>query len=620
MAIVEMNKRQLSLLLALVLFISSFSNTFHSAYATAVNTDFALPAGKTQTFYMNSIEKTIAIYTGTGQNANNATANFFVIDGQHQTANPTVISATIKPHKGGCDPLSNPCNSNGGSANCNITGSTCQADTSSSHYFKLSGLWCGLADCYVQVVSISGGYSSQLVRVTAGLASPAVSGYLNISSSAVLAPALWGVDIGTSGIGGVTIFRADDPNSSGIYTMYKIGGTSLMGTVLSWSTSQGLTAGSISGCWFCHDDTTLHRVAIASGQSNGANRDFSVWNADNGALICSTIVSAHGSSTNVGGLVTYSGDYGTSNTSGDWIFSSDTFIYKLNFSTCGITTQTAYATLGLSNYVKGFGIEKVYATTAYTGKERMHEPVVYVYHGSTQSSASVTKMNYTSFNTPLNFDSVTGNTISGYVNAQLLNSITADPYAHTLILTSGTSTKARLVYLDNFIEQEGSSGGTGGEVCFTVEGTGQHICYPTDSNGNPIVGSALEVVTNQNPPALAVGKLLCQTGIQTDCTNGHPTDTDPSTNGAGYILFFGVLAVAMAVVGVALYGRVKVEYNLMLQVAILLISAGFAQTIGWISPVIFYTLIFLIIAFASVGITKFAIGKAGRGGGGGESG
>lgn len=171
-------------------------------------------------------------------------------------------------------------------------------------------------------------------------------------------------------------------------------------------------------------------------------------------------------------------------------------------------------------------------------------------------------------------------------------------------LSSGGSNDNIFYRLDGILntENEDENTVTTGDFCIDTNGDGDgDVCY-TDTNGDGIVdaGGVLEVVTNQNPPAQAVGGILCQLAIIEDCTNGRPTNTDTATNGTGLILFFALLAVLMAVIGSALYGKIKIEYNLIVQVVILMVATGLAVAFGWIEEMWFYIMIFIIIGFASL--------------------
>lgn len=174
---------------------------------------------------------------------------------------------------------------------------------------------------------------------------------------------------------------------------------------------------------------------------------------------------------------------------------------------------------------------------------------------------------------------------------------------------TGTDAVLRIILVDVEAQQDTA-------VCIDINGDGDtDVCYD-DSNGDgiPDSGGALETVTNQNPPHRAVGRLLCQTGVIVDCAGGEPNDDDVQTNGTGLVLFFALLAVMMAVIGSALYGRIKIEYNIMLQIPVLIIATGLAVAFGWIETMWLYIMIFIIIGFASLAGTKFIMGHTrGRG-------
>lgn len=151
------------------------------------------------------------------------------------------------------------------------------------------------------------------------------------------------------------------------------------------------------------------------------------------------------------------------------------------------------------------------------------------------------------------------------------------------------------------------------EVCIDINGDGNvDVCYD-DSNGDGVAdsGGALETITNQNPPALAVGRFLCQTGVILECNNGEPSNSDIKANGSGLILFFILLVVLMAIVGSALYGRVKIEFNLMLQIPVIMIAVGLSVAFQWIEALWFYVMIFIIIGFAGLAGTSFLLKRKG---------
>lgn len=157
-------------------------------------------------------------------------------------------------------------------------------------------------------------------------------------------------------------------------------------------------------------------------------------------------------------------------------------------------------------------------------------------------------------------------------------------------------------------------------ACIDLNGDGTtDVCY-TDTNGDGIADSgnlgAIGVVTNQNPIPTALGRLGCQIGFIAQCSNGEPTNTDIQDNGIGIIMFLIIWVVIMAVVGSALYGRIKVEYHLMVHVAILMIAVGISTSLEYIDIMWFYIMIFIVIGFSSVVGARFVMSH--RGGSGGD--
>lgn len=555
------------------------------AFADVQNADFTLQTSNNKTVFMSSTGYFVTVSTNSGVTS----SKLSYVPAYVQTATPTVTTITIHPQSGNCSAPDNPCSATNGSANCYSGGC---ANESTNPIGGIKAVWCGLTDCFVLWQSGTSGYSSQLIRVTLVGANTGITGYMNITSSFTLASTMWGFDTNTGGIGGITVYFG---YSSGGNKLVRAGGTSLMGITNTISTSMDAIS-SISGCFQCGGNLTAKHVFVAGTTNVLGNRNYGIWNIDGDNLACSVTATTLGSGTArmaVNSYVDYSG-----NTDNSFILAGDSRIWKVS-QNCARTNSVDYSQFGGLSYVKGLQADDT-------------EHIYYVYHGSGQTTASITKMNLTSFQTTVAFDSINGATISGYTSGQLERSLALDRDANSLIMV-GNTTRARILYLNNFNGTSPTGAVSQGEVCFVVQGTGQQICYPTDSDGNPIVGSAVETVTNQNPPTLAVGKFMCQLGVIEDCTDGAPTESDASVNGVGYILFIALLAIIMAIIGSALYGKIKIEYNLIIQMVILLTSSGLALALHWIPSLVFYGIIFIIIGFASLAGTKFFLGQTRRG-------
>lgn len=611
--------RQVPIALALFSIILLLGYDYHKVYAEVTAIDFVYQFANNEIFYMETFQYYVAL-----QRQTSGSTTLTLLHGATETpqldASQSNNQIVLRPQQFGCtDALgSNPCSASSGSANCNPTtfGPNCGDKLGVTGVW--GGLWCGLTDCFVLWKQSTGGYSSQLLRVNMG--SEQISGYMNITGTWLVDPYLWGYDESTGGIGGITLFFTKSTDTTSIADIHFVGGTSLMGIVATSGTNicaqSGCAGGGadnritdISGCRHCGGSPTTTRIFVSSTQSAAQtfNRLITIFN-DSAGQHCGATQSSLATAQSVlgTGKVEYLG-----NDHNSFVMGTSTEVLEIALN-CAVTTEYTYASQGLVNYVKGVAVD-------------IDDNVYYLHHGSTATKASVTKMNSTSFNTSVNFDPTVGKTITGWVDGSftgsqiatasdddegLNNDFSTDDW-NTLLLLDNTA-KARIIYPDGFVPPEPP---IGGEICFVIQGTGQTVCYPTDEDGNPIVGSVVEIVAVQNPLVVVVGQYMCQLGVQTDCTDGLPTNNNPETNGVGYILWLATFSIFGAITGSALFGKVKLVENIMFIMVILFITTALSVILNWIPERDLFILIFIVIGFASLASTRFVLGHRSRGGG-----
>src|SRR2546426_322775 len=120
------NKKQISVVtfaifsISLLLFVNLITNPQNMAYATS-EAIFSVDKGKVNIFYQNSTDNYFGVSTITGYSTATMSLNFYKITDSAGTVVKT--SYTIKPQYGGCEPINNPCNVNGGSGESGIVDS-----------------------------------------------------------------------------------------------------------------------------------------------------------------------------------------------------------------------------------------------------------------------------------------------------------------------------------------------------------------------------------------------------------------------------------------------------------------------------------------------------------------
>src|SRR2546426_1010984 len=335
---------------------------------SATVVDFTMPTANNQSWFMNSTSYYVTVDKTLLQTTAKMT---YSIVTSVTTTQPTVNTITLAPRLGGCDPVNNPCSSSTGSANC--PNNSCAVYSGNNWKGSLGGLWCGITECFTNWISGNASQPSQLLRVnmvTAG-GTIGVDGYMNITAGQTVRPLIWGVDLATGGIGGITLFRIV---TSGITdTIYKTGGTSLMNNVANTvNSADGRVPISISGCWFCGGVIATKRV-IVSVQCTSAN-DICIRSFDETLTgKCTGVVTPWSAVANAGSI-RYSG-----NTKNGWIYANDATVYNITLDGCAVvptgSNAVTYASFGLQNYIRGFDIDDA-------------KHLYYIYHGSGQSAMS----------------------------------------------------------------------------------------------------------------------------------------------------------------------------------------------------------------------------------------
>lgn len=590
-----------------------------SAYAqTATNFDFTLNGTRNQCDIMKGIldvdgsEQHTYACIPDEPNDSSHTFSYF----SSNTNPPTVTTIEVFPQQAGCDPINNPCNSDGGSASGNTLDRTGESG-------KTRGLWCGITDCFTLWVS-STSHSHQLIRITPSLND--VTGYLNITSSRELRPLLTGIDFNTGGIGGINVYyiRCDAIPclTSSTSTLVRVGGTAIMGTTGTVAISQffkgdntatnGWGIFSMDICWFCDGNTTNNTnnklIIIASRQGATTNRAIDIVRGD-----LMTVLT--GGSNSAIGLTTSQNTAIARFLNGSrWIIATDANVYTLTRTSVVISSTTSYATLGLSNHVSNIITNTTQTETDSDPSMHSHGGVYWVQHGNSSSLTSLTQVNATTLNTLVNFDSSTGNTISTYIGQNPIGGLITDPYSHTILRTD-INNRAQIIFLSNFADGgDGDGGGAGSQ---------NGVCLNVDANGDGKFGTVLDCIGDRSTIQSVTGgrnltdvsnDLFCGLGIvQTFCTN----DNNVKTNGTGIILMLitgGLFAgITLSTIGIAnsrfgagiSYTEIPKEFWLFLVVGVITL----AWYLGWIED-----LVFLAMAVGIAGLFSFGLYKHLRGG------
>lgn len=123
----------------------------------------------------------------------------------------------------------------------------------------------------------------------------------------------------------------------------------------------------------------------------------------------------------------------------------------------------------------------------------------------------------------------------------------------------------------------------------------------------------------------AVGVLLCQMGVITDCdSNGNPTNTDIETNGVGLFMTLILIIISYAFLVIIHFGAQRllrksnvqvmdaITINPMLLVIMLVIDIGISFYLNWLADTVFYSIVAVIVGFASFGIYRHVKGGNGE--------
>lgn len=606
-----MEKRQIPIIALAVLSISilcMFDFITKPAYAEVSAIDFVYQQTNSELFYMESFQYYVALSRAT---ASSTTMTF--IHGATETPEEDASSAgnkiTITPMQGGCTNIFthpetnyNPCSATVGSANCNPAtfGSACSAKTGITGTF--GGLWCGLTDCFVLFKLTSGSWSSQLLRYN--MATEEITGYMNITSTWLIDPYLWGYDESTAGIGGITLFWTKSNDATSLVDIVFTGGTSLMGNVGVFSASicgQNSCAGGsastrvsdITGCRHCNNSSTTTRIMVSSTQTIASNRMVTIF-TDTGAQQCGGTGTSMGVSQSIVG--TGKAEY-LGNVKNLFVMGTQDEVVTVNPSSCASATQYTYASQGLVNYVKGIAVD-------------FEDSVYYLHHGTSASKSSVTKMNITSFTTSVNFDATIGDTITGWVdggftgdqiatasddNEGLNNDFSTDDW-NTLLIADNTA-KARIIYPDGFVGVIPDS--PSGIDCSLPENANILICR--------LGGNSTTVGTGQLVGE-GIADLACNV-VFADCT-----DDNPQTNGIGLLIF---IASIFVIVGMFFYtiGKEAFHMPIFIWIIIIISLSAFFTIAGLIDPIFLVVSIIAIIALAVPKIIGVVRGAGSFGGG-----
>src|SRR5437867_3784012 len=551
--------------------------------------------------------------------------NFYKITDSAGTVVKT--SYTIKPQYGGCEPINNPCNVNGGSGESGIIDSANRPNINVAQQTgNFQGLWCGVTDCFTIFFSTNSTFPHQLLRISTVGNIGHVNGYMNLSASTwtSLAPSIWGVDIGSGGIGGITLFVAGHQGAGETNLLImKIGGTSLMGIVNTFnSNAQRQSANEVKliGCWFCANDNTKRRLAVLMQTTgvDGNHVPLEVWNIDTSTSVCTQSGGGVFQTDQAGPVGRYSGD--VSDNTGYWLIAFNARISKFDYNTCTEIVSSTYANSGITNYARDINEEKTFGSTVATSDENILGSTFYIHHGNS-GVTSVTRLNFNNsgFGNQVNFDSVTGSTISGYVKSTATtSSIMLDGGSHTLLL-SGSDVKLKMIFLSNYSATGANNGNT--TVCIDTNGdTTTDVCF-TDTNGDgvPDAGPAGALGAQRSNANITEfgAQIYCAFGISADACNNK----DARTNGVGLMYLFLVIIFSYAVLVTIHHEAQKylggkdvqvmdaLKINPLLLVVMLIVDIGFTWYLHWISDIIFYTMVVVM-----AGITAFGIYRQVKGG------
>lgn len=576
--------------------------------------DFIIPALNNEVFYQESIDTYVMLQKNT---VASASTKLCFLDAQSDSPSTETVCFTIFPQKDGCDvdttdPINyNPCSSSVGSTDCDIDfpdSLACTNKTGLTGTFK--GLWCGSTYCYVLFDLSTGSWSNQILRfwsLGVGSASTGdISGYRNFTANAIdMQDALWGFDEcnpapPNCGLGGITLYWSYANSTSLLIHLVKEGGTSLMGSVSTVSTVILFTSPiiDISGCRHCGEVATNTRVFISNGHNTGVSREAVLYNGATMTEIGSyspTGISTSCTGSGVGGTAT---NNGLSEYMGDTVnrfaYTTDTGIIFIGSSTGALSASDCQVSADFSivNYPRDIEIDE-------------DNNLWYLWHGSTQSLASITQFNltYASIDSEVDFDvdDVTiSDTISGYIDGgQPFHSMGVGYNVNSILLATD-STKGRMLYLDGF---------TGELAEGDTEGSTNGIC----NNGTVLdcVGGAGSIggLANLSPTynITEIGTLLGQgVGLISE------DNDNPKTNGIGllYMLMMGVFFAGSLVYTIATLNSKgwvnmsvkEIDPLFWLFLVIGVVSASFY--VGWIEDIIFYGMMVGLAGLVSVGILK----------------
>lgn len=578
--------------------------------------DFTFGAVNTEVFYQESID-TYAILQKSPSAQDSA--NLCFLSGNADNPATDQVCFNIFPQKDGCDvstvdPVNyNPCSATTGTTDCDTDfpdSLPCSDKTGLTGVFE--GLWCGSTYCYIMFDYDTGSWSSQLIRIwSLGVGSAQtgdISGYRNITNTFDLQPAIWGFDEcnpapPNCGIGGITLYWSYQVGGGNTW-INKEGGTSLMGTTNNVDTVINTVSGSIKnidGCRHCGGVSTNTRVFISTGHNTGASREAVLYNGATMAEIGSyspNVINTACSGSGVGGSAT---NTGLSQYMGDTVnrfaYVTDTGIAFIGSNTGSLVVGDCQPDVDLSmiDYARGISIDE-------------DNNLWYMWHGSTQSLATITQFNltYASIDVEVDFapDDITiDSSISSWVDGgQPYNSMAVDYDVKTILMTSD-SAKARLLYLDDFeVPTTGGGGSTNG------------TCNNVDTNGDGISGTVLDCVGTGTSPFSGITGGRNVTDITATLTDdigltNCGDNPDHETCGSGLFLFLFLLLLTefLALGGyLGFTAKTNSEVRLM-DIGLLVLIIGFVDLaigfyLNWIPDIVFYSIVAIVAGFLAFGL------------------
>lgn len=610
----KLRSKPIAIALFMSLILMSFSlyiNPNNIAQALSAS-DFVFGSVNHQVFYQASIDTYVIL-----QKANSsASTKITFLDARSDNPASEAVSFTIFPQKDGCDistvdPVNyNQCSATSGTTDCDVDfpdSLPCSDKTGLTGDWK--GLWCGSTYCYILFDYSTGSWSSQLIRIwSLGVSSSQtgdISGYRNITNTFILQDSIWGYDEcnpapPNCGIGGITLFWSYAVTGTNVF-LVKEGGTSLMGSVNGAGTdtvinTSSTTIKNIDGCRHCADTSGVTRVFISGGHNTGASRQAVLYNGATMAEIGSyspNVVNTACSGSGVGGSATNNGfSKYMGNTIDRFAYVTDTGIAFIGASAGSLVVADCQPTadFNIINRVRAIDIDT-------TNK------LWYIWHGNESPLASITQYNltYSVIDSEVDFDSsdiTISDTISGWVDGgQPYNSMKIAYDVGSILMVSDSS-KARLLYLNNFV----SAPQAGGTVCIDVDPSSgiTLICYTdTDNDGvadqnNP--GGLLTIARANTNITQTAGIFGCGIGLSS-CTN-----LNSKTNGIGLLVMLLLLTFFF---GLILLACKKLDYPInhvspVFWIVLVLGVTGVAYQANWTDGIPFFASVIAVAGFSGL--------------------